>query len=68
LLGHAVLPHRCHSESGLVPLFAGWSHGKVVPVLPNVGLSPILFAKNAGRKVSLFAGQPPDNCGPLHLG
>ena len=34
---------------------------------PIVGPTSRVFAANVGRQVPLFAGQPPDDCGPLHL-
>ena len=33
-----------------------------------VGPTSRVFAANVGRQVPLFAGQPPDDCGPLQLG
>ena len=32
-----------------------------------VGPTSRVFAANVGRQVALFAGQPPDDCGPLHI-
>ena len=34
---------------------------------PIVGPTSRVFAANVGRQVPLFAGQPPDDCGPLQL-
>jgi hypothetical protein len=32
-----------------------------------VGPTSRVFADNVGRQVPLFAGQPADDCGPLHV-
>ena len=39
----------------------------VVSFAQNVGLTTHVSARNVGRYVPLFAGQPLDDCGPLHL-
>jgi len=52
-----------------------WSQKPVWGLLANnvvsfaaiVGLTSRVFVANVGRQVPLFAGQPPDDCGPLHI-
>ncbi len=52
-----------------------WSQKPVCGLLANnvgsfaaiVGPTSRVFAANVGRQVPLFAGQPPDDCGPLQL-
>ena len=52
-----------------------WSQKPVCGLFANnvgslaaiVGPTSRVFAANVGRQVPLFASQPPDDCGPLHL-
>src|SRR5262245_3783439 len=51
------------SQRPVCGLFAN----NVVSFATIVGPTSRVFVANVGRRVPLFAGQPPDDCGPLHL-
>ena len=62
-------------SKGLDYLQTMWSQKPVCGLFANnmvslaaiVGPTSRVFAVNVGRQGLLFAGQPPDNCGPLHV-
>ena len=51
------------SQKPVCGLFAN----NMVSLAAIVGPTSRVFAVNVGRQGLLFAGQPPDNCGPLQL-
>src|SRR5262249_27723881 len=48
-------------------LVCGLFANNVVSFAAIVGPTSRMFAANVGRRVPLFVGQPPDDCGPLHI-
>jgi hypothetical protein len=48
-------------------LVCGLFANNVVSFAAIVGPTSRVFAANVGRQVPLFAGQPPDDCGPLQV-
>ena len=48
-------------------LVCGLFANNVVSFAAIVGPTSRMFAANVGRRVPLFVGQPPDDCGPLQV-